>query len=34
MIANFRGWAPIIALQLEYSLLERTSEGELFPMES
>ena len=25
-------WAPIIALQLEYSLLERTSEGELFPM--
>ena len=31
-IANFRGWAPIIALQLEYSLLERTSEGELFPM--
>lgn len=32
MIANFRGWAPIIALQLEYSLLERTSEGELFPM--
>jgi aryl-alcohol dehydrogenase-like predicted oxidoreductase len=31
-IALFRGWAPIIALQLEYSLLERTSEGELFPM--
>ena len=31
-IARFRGWAPIIALQLEYSLLERTSEGELFPM--
>ncbi|MDZ5454373.1 aldo/keto reductase [Labrys sp. ZIDIC5] len=31
-IAYFRGWAPIIALQLEYSLLERTSEGELFPM--
>lgn len=31
-IASFRGWAPIIALQLEYSLLERTSEGELFPM--
>lgn len=31
-IAHFRGWAPIIALQLEYSLLERTSEGELFPM--
>jgi aryl-alcohol dehydrogenase-like predicted oxidoreductase len=31
-IARFRGWAPIIALQLEYSLLERTSEGELVPM--
>ncbi len=31
-IAHFRGWAPIIALQLEYSLLERTSEGELFPL--
>jgi aryl-alcohol dehydrogenase-like predicted oxidoreductase len=31
-IARLRGWAPIIALQLEYSLLERTSEGELIPM--
>jgi aryl-alcohol dehydrogenase-like predicted oxidoreductase len=31
-IARFRGWAPIIALQLEYSLLERTAEGELIPM--
>ncbi|MGH6616440.1 aldo/keto reductase [Sphingomonas sp.] len=31
-IARFRGWSPIIALQLEYSLLERTSEGELIPM--
>lgn len=31
-IARFRGWAPIIALQLEYSLLERTGEGELFPL--
>jgi aryl-alcohol dehydrogenase-like predicted oxidoreductase len=31
-IARLRGWAPIIALQLEYSLLERTSEGELLPM--
>lgn len=27
----FRGWAPVTALQLEYSLLERTSEGELIP---
>jgi aryl-alcohol dehydrogenase-like predicted oxidoreductase len=30
-IAQFRGWAPVTALQLEYSLLERTSEGELIP---
>ncbi len=31
-IARFRGWAPVTALQVEYSLLERTSEGELIPM--
>jgi len=31
-IARTRGWAPVIALQLEYNLLERTSEGELIPM--
>jgi aryl-alcohol dehydrogenase-like predicted oxidoreductase len=31
-IAHSRGWAPITALQLEYSLLERTPEGELLPM--
>jgi aryl-alcohol dehydrogenase-like predicted oxidoreductase len=31
-IARLRGWAPVTALQLEYSLLERTSEGELIPM--
>jgi len=31
-IALFRGWAPLIALQIEYSLLERTVEGELVPM--
>ncbi|HLY57659.1 MAG TPA: aldo/keto reductase, partial [Stellaceae bacterium] len=30
--AQFRGWAPLIALQIEYSLLERTVEGELIPM--
>jgi len=30
--AHFRGWAPLIALQVEYSLLERTVEGELIPM--
>lgn len=32
MIAQFRGWAPLVALQVEYSLLERTVEGELVPM--
>lgn len=31
-IARFRGWAPLIALQIEYSLMERTVEGELVPM--
>jgi aryl-alcohol dehydrogenase-like predicted oxidoreductase len=31
-IAQFRGWAPFIATQIEYSLLERTVEGELIPM--
>jgi len=30
--ARLRGWAHLIALQIEYSLLERTVEGELFPM--
>jgi aryl-alcohol dehydrogenase-like predicted oxidoreductase len=34
MIAQFRGWAPFIGLQIEYSLLERTVEGELMPMAS
>jgi aryl-alcohol dehydrogenase-like predicted oxidoreductase len=31
-ITMFRGWSPLIALQIEYSLLERTVEGELIPM--
>jgi aryl-alcohol dehydrogenase-like predicted oxidoreductase len=31
VIAKMRGWTPLIALQLEYSLLERTIEGELVP---
>ena len=30
--AHFRGWAPLIALQIEYSLIERSVEGELLPM--
>jgi aryl-alcohol dehydrogenase-like predicted oxidoreductase len=32
MLARLRGIAPLIALQIEYSLLERTVEGELIPM--
>ena len=31
-MAQLRGWTPLIALQIEYSLLERTVEGELIPM--
>lgn len=30
-IAQFRGWTPLTALQVEYSLLARTVEGELAP---
>jgi aryl-alcohol dehydrogenase-like predicted oxidoreductase len=30
-LAQFRGWAPLIAVQVEYSLLERTAEGEIIP---
>lgn len=32
MLAQFRGWAPLVALQIEYSLLQRTVEDELIPM--
>ena len=32
MMACFRGLTPLIALQIEYSLLERTVEGSLIPM--
>lgn len=31
-LAQLRGWTPLVALQVEYSLLERTVEGELVPM--
>jgi len=31
-IADFRGWAKFSALQIEYSLIERTVERELMPM--
>lgn len=32
LVAGFRGWTPAVGLQAEYSLLERTAEGELVPM--
>ena len=31
-VAALRGWTPLVALQIEYSLIERTVEGELVPM--
>jgi aryl-alcohol dehydrogenase (NADP+) len=31
-MATLRGWTPLIALQVEYSLLARTVEGELGPL--
>jgi aryl-alcohol dehydrogenase-like predicted oxidoreductase len=32
LTAQFHGWSPLVALQIEYSLLERTVEGDLMPM--
>jgi aryl-alcohol dehydrogenase-like predicted oxidoreductase len=32
MHAHFRSWSPLVALQIEYSLMERTVEAELVPM--
>ena len=32
MLARFRGWTPLAAIQIEYSLIERTVEAELIPM--
>ena len=32
MLAELRGWTPFVALQVEYNLVERTSERELLPM--
>ena len=31
-IADLRGWTPIVALQISYSLIERTVERDLLPM--
>ena len=32
MLARFHGWAPLAAIQISYSLAERTVEGDLIPM--
>jgi aryl-alcohol dehydrogenase-like predicted oxidoreductase len=31
-MAELRGWSPFVAMQVEYSLVERTAERELLPM--
>lgn len=31
-IAELRGWSPLVALQIEYNLIERTVERDLIPM--
>ncbi len=31
-LASLRGWSPFVALQIQYSLIERTSERDLIPM--
>ena len=31
-LATLRGWSPLVAIQAEYSLLERTADRELLPM--
>ena len=31
-IAGLRGWSPLVALQVEYNLIERTTERDLIPM--
>jgi aryl-alcohol dehydrogenase-like predicted oxidoreductase len=33
-LADLRGWAPLVALQIEYNLIERTAERDLSPMAS
>jgi aryl-alcohol dehydrogenase-like predicted oxidoreductase len=31
-IADLRGWSPLVALQIQYNLVERTAERDLIPM--
>jgi aryl-alcohol dehydrogenase-like predicted oxidoreductase len=33
-IADLRGWSPLVALQIEYNLIDRTAERDLIPMAS
>lgn len=33
LLTELRGWAPIAGIQIEYSLVERTADRELLPME-
>jgi len=32
LLADLRGWAPIVGIQVEYNLIERTADRELLPM--
>lgn len=32
LLADLRGWAPIVGIQVEYNLIERTAERDLLPM--
>jgi aryl-alcohol dehydrogenase-like predicted oxidoreductase len=32
LMADLRGWAPIVGIQIEYNLIERTADRELLPM--
>ncbi|ACU61976.1 aldo/keto reductase [Chitinophaga pinensis] len=32
LMADLRGWAPIVGIQIEYNLIERTPDRELLPM--
>jgi aryl-alcohol dehydrogenase-like predicted oxidoreductase len=32
LLADLRGWSPIIGIQIEYNLIERTAERDLIPM--
>lgn len=32
VLADLRGWAPLVGIQVEYNLLQRTAERELLPM--